>query len=178
MNPKHAFFKQFPKGCPNCGARRRFIVVGEPSEVEEAPYWDRIRRTLWPGPIRIVCFAECQRCHEAWSWQDESKTWINTREMREYARAKAVTERAVTHSPELTAPTGDLEKEVGEGRALGRPKRQKELGAETELERHRRAPRTSKVAFRMGIEKEDRFRKIKLRKAKLGSVHEHEEGDD
>ena len=89
MDSKDAFFQRFPKGCPSCGGLKRFITFTELEKPILAfnPLW-----ALASSKGKKGYFAECQACHEAWVWQDELETWINTREVRKGTKRKVVTE--------------------------------------------------------------------------------------
>jgi hypothetical protein len=100
-NPGEIFFKQFPKGCPNCGAAKKWITFPEirvPRSLRKAAAissgkakkGDEGRGNSVLGSIsKIVTlhvddikrFAECAMCHEAWVWQDEAERWINAGEV-------------------------------------------------------------------------------------------------
>ncbi len=94
VNPKEAFSQRYPKGCPNCGGPKRFIVF---TELVKRP-----KGIAAIHPIAAITamagregahFAECQACHESWVWQEASESWINTNEVLRGKKARGVTGR-------------------------------------------------------------------------------------
>ena len=103
-SPGDYFFKQFPKGCPNCGAAKKWMTFPEiriPRSLRKAaaissgeypkgkPVEGRIGESALESVAKIVTlhmvdvkrFAECASCHEAWVWQEDTKTWVSAGEV-------------------------------------------------------------------------------------------------
>jgi hypothetical protein len=113
-SPVDYYFRQFPEGCPSCGAAKKWVTFPEiriPRSLREAAATSSggSEQGVEQGACRSVLesaakiatlhlddvkrFAECAMCHEAWVWREDTKTWLGE------------TEAAARHTRSKTART-------------------------------------------------------------------------
>jgi len=93
--PEDAFFQRFPEGCPDCGGPKRYVVFSTLEKPSKA-FSLVMGGWLWAlasSKGSKAHFAECQRCHESWVWQEATEAWLNTREVQRSRKRRAVTGR-------------------------------------------------------------------------------------